>query len=52
MPDIKYNMTTFDEVVSQSTIDFMAKAKSHNKPFFRLDEHHARPRTHPPLASI
>jgi arylsulfatase A-like enzyme len=33
-PDIKYNMTTFDEMVSQSTIDFMAKAKSDNKPFF------------------
>jgi hypothetical protein len=32
MPGIKYNMTTFDEVITQSTIDFMAKAA--NKPFF------------------
>jgi arylsulfatase A-like enzyme len=34
MPGIKYNMTTFDEVISQSTIDFMAKAKAAGKPFF------------------
>jgi arylsulfatase A-like enzyme len=34
MPGIKYNMTDFDEVVTQSTIDFMAKAKAANKPFF------------------
>jgi len=34
MPGIKYNMTTFDEVITQSTIDFMAKAKAANKPFF------------------
>jgi arylsulfatase A-like enzyme len=34
MPGIKYNMTTFDEVVTQSTIDFMGKAKAANKPFF------------------
>jgi arylsulfatase len=33
MPGIKYNMTTFDEVVTQSTIDFMGKAKAANKPF-------------------
>ena len=34
VPGIKYNMTTFDEVVTQSTIDFMAKAKTAGKPFF------------------
>jgi hypothetical protein len=34
MPGIKYNMTTFDEVVTESTIDFMGKAKAANKPFF------------------
>jgi arylsulfatase A-like enzyme len=33
-PGIKYNMTTFDEVVTQSTIDFMDKAKKDGKPFF------------------
>jgi len=33
-PGIKYNMTTFDEVVTQSTIDFMDKAKKDSKPFF------------------
>jgi arylsulfatase A-like enzyme len=32
--DIKYNMTTFDEVISASTIAFMDKAKKDNKPFF------------------
>ncbi|TYL93431.1 arylsulfatase [Bradyrhizobium rifense] len=31
---IKYNMTTFDEVISASTIAFMDKAKKDNKPFF------------------
>jgi arylsulfatase A-like enzyme len=31
---IKYNMQTFDEVVSQSTIGFMEKAKEEGKPFF------------------
>jgi arylsulfatase A-like enzyme len=34
MPGFKYNMTTFDEVVSQSTIDFMDRAKKAGKPFF------------------
>jgi arylsulfatase A-like enzyme len=34
MPGIKYNMTTFDEVVSASTIVFMDKAKKDGKPFF------------------
>jgi arylsulfatase A-like enzyme len=34
MPGIKYDMTTFDEVVTQSTIEFMGKAKAANKPFF------------------
>lgn len=33
-PDIKYNMTTFDEVITASTIDFMDRAKKSNKPFF------------------
>jgi arylsulfatase A-like enzyme len=33
-PGIKYNMTTFDEVITQSTIDFMSKAKAAGKPFF------------------
>jgi arylsulfatase A-like enzyme len=33
-PGIKYDMTTFDEVITQSTIDFMAKAKAAGKPFF------------------
>jgi hypothetical protein len=33
-PGIKYNMTTFDEVVSASTIAFMDKAKKDGKPFF------------------
>ena len=31
---IKYNMTTFDEVITQSTIGFMNKAKEEGKPFF------------------
>jgi arylsulfatase len=31
---IKYNMTTFDEVITASTIEFMDKAKKDNKPFF------------------
>src|SRR5471032_1117750 len=31
---IKYDMTTFDEVISASTIAFMDKAKKDNKPFF------------------
>jgi arylsulfatase A-like enzyme len=34
MPDIKYNMTTVDEVISATTIAFMDKAKKDNKPFF------------------
>jgi arylsulfatase len=34
MPGIKYDMTTFDEVISASTIAFMDKAKKDNKPFF------------------
>jgi hypothetical protein len=33
-PGIKYDMTTFDEVISASTIAFMDKAKSENKRFF------------------
>jgi hypothetical protein len=31
---IKYNMTTFDKVITQSTIGFMNKAKEEGKPFF------------------
>jgi arylsulfatase A-like enzyme len=31
---IKYNMGTFDEVITQSTIAFMDKAKKDGKPFF------------------
>jgi arylsulfatase A-like enzyme len=34
VPGIKYDMTTFDEVITKSTIDFMAKAKASGKPFF------------------
>jgi arylsulfatase A-like enzyme len=34
MPGIKYDMTTFDEVISASTIAFMDKAKKDGKPFF------------------
>jgi arylsulfatase len=34
MPGLKYDMTTFDEVVSTSTIGFMDKAKKDGKPFF------------------
>jgi arylsulfatase A-like enzyme len=33
-PGIKYNMETFDEVVRDSTIAFMDKAKKDGKPFF------------------
>jgi len=32
--DIKYNMETFDEIISASTITFMEKARRDNKPFF------------------
>ena len=31
---VKYNMETFDEVVTQNAIDFMKKAKEDGKPFF------------------
>jgi arylsulfatase A-like enzyme len=31
---IKYNMETFDEVITESTISFMNKAKEEGKPFF------------------
>jgi len=34
MPGIKYDMTSFDEVITRSTIDFMGKAKEEHKPFF------------------
>jgi arylsulfatase A-like enzyme len=34
MEGIKYNMTTFDEVISDSTVAFMEKAKKDGKPFF------------------
>ena len=34
MPGIKYDMTTFDEVITTSTIGFMEKAKKDGKPFF------------------
>ena len=34
MPNIKYNMETFDEVIRDSTIDFIDRAKQANKPFF------------------
>jgi arylsulfatase A-like enzyme len=34
MPGIKYDMTTFDEVITASTISFMDKAKKDGKPFF------------------
>jgi arylsulfatase A-like enzyme len=30
----KYDMTTFDEVLTQHTVDFMKKAKADGKPFF------------------
>ncbi len=33
-PGIKYDMGTFDEVITQSTIGFMDKAKKDGKPFF------------------
>jgi hypothetical protein len=33
-PGIKYNMGTFDEVITASTIGFMDKAKKDGKPFF------------------
>lgn len=31
---VKYNMETFDEVLTQNAIDFMKKAKEEGKPFF------------------
>jgi arylsulfatase len=34
MPGIKYDMTTFDEVITASTIGFMDQAKKAGKPFF------------------
>jgi arylsulfatase A-like enzyme len=34
MEGIQYNMTTFDEVISDSTVAFMEKAKKDGKPFF------------------
>jgi arylsulfatase A-like enzyme len=34
MAGIKYNMETFDEVIRDSTIDFIDRAKQANKPFF------------------
>jgi arylsulfatase A-like enzyme len=34
MPGIKYDMTTFDEVITASSIAFMDKAKKAGKPFF------------------
>ncbi len=34
MPGIKYDMTTFDEVITVSSIAFMDKAKKDGKPFF------------------
>ena len=34
MPNIKYNMETFDEVIRDSTINFIDRAKQANKPFF------------------
>jgi hypothetical protein len=30
----KYDMTTFDEVLVEDSIDFMKKAKAEGKPFF------------------
>jgi arylsulfatase A-like enzyme len=33
-PGIKYDMTTFDEVITASTIDFMDRARKSGKPFF------------------
>ena len=33
-PAAKYDMTTFDEVLVQNSIDFMKKAKADGKPFF------------------
>ena len=32
--DAKYDMTTFDEVLVENSIDFMKKAKEQGKPFF------------------
>ena len=34
MPGIEYDMTTFDEVITASTIGFMDQAKKAGKPFF------------------
>lgn len=34
MKDVKYNMETFDEVLTQDAIEFMKKAKEAGKPFF------------------
>lgn len=34
MEGVKYNMETFDEVLTQNAIDFMKKAKESGKPFF------------------
>jgi arylsulfatase A-like enzyme len=34
MPGIKYDMTTFDEVITASSIDFMDRANKAGKPFF------------------
>jgi arylsulfatase A-like enzyme len=34
IPGIKYDMPTFDEVITASTIDFMDRAKKAGKPFF------------------
>jgi hypothetical protein len=52
MPGIKYDMATFDEVITQSSIDFMAKAKANDKPFLRLDEPHPLPRADTPVTQI
>ena len=34
MQGIKYNMETFDEVIRDSVIDFIDRAKQANRPFF------------------
>jgi arylsulfatase len=50
-PGINYNMTTFDEVVRDSTIDFIGRAKNAGKPFF-VWMNTTRPRQHTSIAEI
>jgi arylsulfatase A-like enzyme len=52
MRDIKYNMTTFDEVITASTIAFMDKAKEGRQAVLRLDESHPRACEYLPVAEV